>query len=128
MKVLKYFTGFLLLIVASNCFANNDVKNDWWAGLNIEPKVAKLNGLTAEYLNESWVYASFLSYSDIRDLVSESDYQQLLNSKFSYSSAVRISPPSGACQFPSGSFRESRCNVPSTTTQLLPIVVLLNGF
>lgn len=90
MKVLKYFTSLLLLIMASSCYANKDVKYAWWVDLNIEPKVAKLNGLTADYLDRNWDYASLVGYSDIKALVSESDYQQLLNSGFSFAKVIDL--------------------------------------
>lgn len=90
MTVLKYFTGLILLASVSNCFANNEVKNTWWSDLNIEPKQEKLNGLTPAYFSKSWVYATFVSFSDIKALVSESDYQQLLNSRYSFAKVIDL--------------------------------------
>src|SRR6185503_2738528 len=52
-------------------------------------------------------------------------FHSRLSSKFSYSSVVTISPPSGACQSPFGFFLASSIMAPSDTTQLEPIVVLL---
>src|SRR5678815_358991 len=52
-------------------------------------------------------------------------FHSRLSSKFSYSSWLTMSPPSLACQFPSGLLTASRMMALSEIFQLEPIVVLL---
>ena len=91
MKKLKYLTSIVFLLgMTSYGFASNDTKNISWENLSIEPKEARLNGMTPEDFNENWVYASFLSYSDIKAVVGETDYQALLNSRYSFAKVIDL--------------------------------------
>ena len=91
MKIMKHLASTVLLMISSTgCFASGNVSEAWWLNAKIKPVTMMLNGLAPEQLDPDWVYASFLSYSDIKALTDEAGYQKFLNSRFSFAKVIDL--------------------------------------
>lgn len=86
---MKWFNhiGVLLMILVSSagCYAGDTVKQAWWMTVDMEPRAVRLNGQPVSEVNSSWQYARFLENNNIKNKISNENYEQYLQSPFSFS-------------------------------------------
>ncbi|MDH5484553.1 MAG: hypothetical protein OEY43_04880 [Gammaproteobacteria bacterium] len=91
MKVSAYIAASLFLLTVSvGCSAGAKAQLPWWQTIKLEPAVMVLDNLEPYDFNSDWVYASFISHSDIKAQIGEADYQAFIEAPFSFGKVIDL--------------------------------------